>query len=153
VWKDIMSRVDIKDNEKRAVQKIVDWALLEDTGKMFNEPRRSFSVPAILGGYFEANGQDSLKQTLFGFELLDALLVSQKNEVHVEDIWASRIEFASIYGRGVALRGTARQLEPYAYKQGADIVLVVNENDTYQTIRASGTSDIDLTPTYERLRK
>lgn len=152
VWKDIMTRVEIPEREKRAVQKIVDWALLEDTGKMFNEPRRAFSVPAILGGYFDGHGADSLQQTMFGFDLLDSLIVSQRNEVHVEDIWASRTEFDSRYGRAVAMRGTARQMEPYAYGQGFDLVLVVNDGDTYQTIRAKGNSDIDLTPTAEALK-
>lgn len=152
VWKDIRDRIAIDPRERRAVEKIVSWVLLEDTGKLNAEPYRFFSVPAMIEGFFDGRGRDSLATTMFGFEILDALIVAQRNEVLIEDDWKDRIEFDSRYGRAVAVVGTARQIDAYGYSHGFPLVVVVNPDRTYHTVRADAASDIDLTPTWEKLR-
>ncbi len=151
VWNDIKGRAALDAKETRAVEKIVAWVLLEDTGKLNAEPYRFFSVPAIIEGYFDGHGRDSKAVTEFGFAMLDALLLAQRNEVRIEDDWNGRVEFESRWGRAVAIVGTARQIDAYAYSRGIPLVVIVNPDRTYHTIRADAASPIDLTPAWEKI--
>ena len=152
VWKDIGPKAAIDARERRAVEKIVAWVFLEDTGKLNAEPYRFFSVPAMIEGYFDSRGRDSKTVTQFCFDMLDAMIVAQRNEVLIEDDWKKRIEFDSRYGRAVAVVGTARQIDAFGYSHGFPLVAIVNPDRTYHTIRADAASDIDLTPTWEKIR-
>lgn len=153
VWKDIRDRITLDDRERRAVGKVVSWVLLEDTGKLNAEPYRFFSVPAMIEGYFDSKGRDSHATTMFGFEILDSLIVAQRNEVLIEEDWKSRIEFDSRYGRAVAVVGNARQIDAYGYSHGFPLVVVMSPEGNYHTARANASSDIDLTPAWEKLKQ
>jgi len=153
VWKDIVTKVQIDPVEMQAVQKVVDWAFLEDTGRLGAEVRRAFTVPAILEGYYTGNNRDSLELTMFGFTLLDAVVMSQRNEVKIENAWATRKEFTSRYGKTVAVRGDARGLDSYAYSHGFDLIAIMDTSGKYHTYRANANSNIDLTPTRDLLAK
>ena len=153
VWKDILTKVQIDPSERMAVQKIVDWAFLEDTGRLGAEARRSFAVPAIIEGYFDGHDRDSFAVTQFGFTLLDAVVTAQRNEVKIENAWAARKEFVSRYGRAVAVIGDARGLDSYAYNRGFDLIAIMDGSGRYHTYRANANTDIDLTPTRDLLAK
>jgi hypothetical protein len=152
VWKDVQDKVRVDDVTRAAIGRIVEWVLLEDTGKLNTEPHRFFSVPSMIDGFFDGHDRDSAATNAFGFTMLDALLVSQRNEVRIAQDWKGRVEFDSRYGRAVAVVGQARQVDAYAYAKGFPLVLIMSADRTYHTIRADANSDIDLTPTWEKIR-
>ncbi len=139
--------------EKRAVEKIVEWVFQEDTGRLGTIPYRAFTVPSIIEGYFDGHDRDSHATTEFGFAMLDALIVMQRNQVLLEDDWKNRIEFDSRFGRAVAIVGNSRQMDSYAYAQGFPLVVIMQPGGTYHTIRASAASNTDLTTVYEELHR
>ncbi len=153
VWKDILTKVQFDPAEQKAVQKIVDWAFLEDTGRLGAEARRSFAVPAMIEGFYDGHSRDSLQVTVFGFTMLDAIVVAQRNEVKIENAWATRKEFTSRYGKTVAVVGDARGLDAYAYGRGFDLIAIMDTSGKYHTYRANATSTIDLTTTRDLLAK
>lgn len=143
----------VPESDARALGKIVDWVLLEDTGKLNSMPHRSFSIPAIIEGHFDRVNRDSAAVTELVFTILDDLLLMQRNEVIVEDAWAKRVEFDSRFGRAAAVSAKARQLDAYAYSHGVPLILIVDPDLTYHTFRADAASDIDLTPVWEKLKE
>jgi hypothetical protein len=143
----------VPEAESRAWAKIVDWVLLEDTGKLNSMANRSFSIPAIIEGHFDRVNRDSADVTSLVFTILDDLLLMQKNEVIVEDAWAKRVEFDSRFGRAAAVSAKARQLDAYAYSHGVPLILIVDPALTYHTFRADAASDIDLTSVWEKLKE
>lgn len=154
VWKHAEPRAAIADPiEKRAIRKMVAWVFQEDTGRLNTVPYRAFTAPSIIEGYFDGHDRDSAKTAEFGFAMLDALLMTQKNEVRLEDDWANRKEFASRWGKAVAVVGASRQIDSYAYGRGFPLAVIMDPNATYHTIRADASSDIDLASVYEALRK
>lgn len=151
VFKHILSKVTLDPREERAVRKIVDWTFLEDTGRLSTVPYRDFTLPVLIE-LFPASEDSDRKVTELGFAILDALLVVQRNVVLVEDDWAKRIEFDSRYGRAVALESAARKVDTFAYAKGFGLVVIVDPDRTYHTIRADAASSIDLTPAWEAIK-
>jgi hypothetical protein len=149
----LKEKAAVPDGDARAFAKIVDWVLLEDTGKLNSMANRSFSIPAIIEGHFDRVNRDSASVTELVFTILDDLLLMQKNEVTVEDAWAKRVEFDSRFGRTAAVSAKARQLDAYAYSHGCPLVLIVDPALTYHTFRADAASDIDLTSVWEKLKE
>lgn len=153
VFKDLVRLVDFEEDEQKALQKMVDWVLQEDTGHLNTIPWRTFAVPAILDGFFLSHERDSEAQTRFGYELLDALLVMQRNDVKLDAAWETRVEFTSRYGRAAAFSDTIRQMDAYAYVRGVKVVVIVNPDMSFHTIRADADSDVDLSDVFETLKK
>lgn len=143
----------VPEADARAYAKIVEWVLLEDTGRLNVMANRSFSIPAVIEGHFDRVNRDSTDVTALTFTILDDLFVMQKNAVVVEDAWATRVEFDSRFGRAAAVAANARQLDSYAYSHGVPLVLIVDSDLTYHTFRADAASDIDLTPVWEKLKE
>lgn len=152
VFADLANRVPLDPMERNALEKLVDWVLQEDMGKLATVPYRQCTVPAMLEAFYDTNGKDSRKSTEFGFALLDVIIVSQRNEALRERDWATRTEFESRFGRAAAVASDVRQIDNYAYSQGFPLVVVVNTAGTYQSIRAQAGSEIDLAPIYEKLK-
>lgn len=152
VFNHIKEKTSLDPMEQRALQKLVDWVFLEDTGKLSTVDFRDFTVPVLIELYPAGPGSDA-KVTELGFAILDAMLVVQRNAVRVEDDWAKRKEFASRYGKAVAIESEARKLDTFAYAKGFDIAVIVDHKRAYNTVRASADSSIDLTQAYETLKK
>ncbi|MEY4723772.1 MAG: hypothetical protein RLZZ324_1285 [Candidatus Parcubacteria bacterium] len=152
VWKDVSPAAGLDADEHAAYQKIVDWSLKIDLGKTMSDAGESFTVPALLDGYFATHDRDSATLTTFGFELLDALLEVQRGEVRIEKAWAARKEFTTPWGMGVAVRGAPKSFDSFAYAHGAVVVVLVNAENTYHSIRASADSPTDLTAAAEAVK-
>ncbi len=150
VFKHIASRVEIPPQERRALQKIADWVLLQDTGKLNAAPQHEFSVPVILEGEYDRT-RDNGAVVDFGFAILDALLIGQRNVVKIEDDWQKRVEFVSRFGKAVAIESKTRGMDAHAYALGIPLVVIADDTG-YRTIRADALSDIDLTPVYETIK-
>lgn len=147
----VKEKVAFDPLELRAVAKIVDWVLLEDTGKLNTIEQRDFTVPVLIELYPIGPGSD-VKVSELGFAILDGILVVQRNAVLIEDDWSGRKEFASRYGKAVAIGSGARKIDTYAYANGFDLAVIADPARHYLAVRASADSDIDLTPLHEQLK-
>jgi len=153
VFKHIREHVDLEPRTERALDKIVQWVLLEDTGRLTKIDQRDFTVPIILKGEYERTKRDSGAVVELGLKMLDALLPGQLNQVRVEEDWETRTEFDSRFGRAVALESDASGIDSFAYKKGIPLVVQINAGSRYHGIRADAGSDIDLTPVYDELMR
>ncbi len=139
--------------ELQALEWLVEWVRLEDTGQLNKLQWRDFSVPTILEYDFNNHDRDSAAATELGFRILEAALAGQKNAVVREADWGKRIEFESIFGKAVGLETSARDIDSVAYFRGFDLVVYVNKEHTYHNIRAAADSGIDLTPVWLEIKQ
>lgn len=151
VFRHVREQVDLEPQTERALEKIVQWVLLEDTGLLAKIEQRDFTVPIILKGEYERAKRDSGAVVELGLKMLDALLPGQLNQVQVEEDWESRTEFVSRFGLAAALESDSSGMDFFAYKKGFPLVVQINAGSRYHGIRADADSDIDLTPVYEEL--
>lgn len=137
VFKFLQQTIELSEDTERALEKIVAWVLLEDTGQLATIEQRDFAVPAILKGEYERTDRDSGAVVILGFQLLDALLVTQLNIVQLERDWTKRIEFESRFGSAVALSSDASSADSFAYRQGFVLLANINNSGRYhsRTIR------------------
>lgn len=153
VYIDLKERGLIPETDLAGLEKLVAWALLEDTGKLTTMEHREFAIPIVLQNFFIARDRDSHAVAELGFMMLDAMLVSAKNVAQIERDWENRIAFTSRFGAAVALISGTRDLEAYAYVRGFDVVAIINPAKTFHNIRAKAGTPIDLTSAYEELKK
>lgn len=137
--------------ELRALEKLVNWVRLGDTGQLNKIEWHDFTVAVILNSQCIASGHDQASVMRLGFSILDALLESQKNAARLEADWPKRVEFESDFGRAVALITSAREADSYAFSHGFDVAVYINEERTYHNIRAAADSRVDLAPIYAKI--
>lgn len=147
----VRERASLDSNVVTALQRIVDWVLLEDTGKLALMEYRDFCIPSVLRGEYDRAGKDSHAVASIGFAMLDALLHAQLNNIRLEKDWEKRMEFESMFGKAVALETSAHDADVFAYRKGFDVAVTINVAHSYHSIRAKADSNIDLTPVYEEL--
>ena len=153
VYHHINSTVVLNANERKALDKLVDWVREEDTGKFLADANRSFAIPSILDDQFFAKGRDSEEVYQLGSTILDALLIGMRNQVELSAIWTKRVEFDSVFGNAVALVGNAREAENMAYSKGFMVFVRQSDDSEYTEIKAQAKSDIDLTSLRDKLVK
>ncbi len=137
--------------EREALNRLVNYVRLGDTGQLHKVDWHDFTVPVILNNHRLVSGNDSDAVMRLGFTILDALLHAQKNAVQLEADWAKRVEFQSDFGKAVALVTSAREADSYAFRQGFDVIIYVDERRTYHNVRAAADSRVDLTPVYVKI--
>ncbi|MBN1585654.1 hypothetical protein JW899_04815 [Candidatus Uhrbacteria bacterium] len=144
VYAYINDSVVLNVNERKALDKLVEWVRMEDTGRFLADQYRPFSVPSILEGQFLAKGRDSEAVYGLGTAILDTLLIVMRNQVDLEADWERRVEFDSAVGRAVAMTSDVRRVENYAYRMGFPVFVRQTRDGRYTEIRAAADSDIDL---------
>ncbi len=105
VWIDVAGKV-VDNIEKLALQRIVDWVTLEDTGRLPIEKYSEFSVPAFIRPA-DSSQTGSTKAVEMGSEILDRILNVVKNTEQAKVDWEERIEFESQFGKAVAIKSNA----------------------------------------------
>ncbi|MEA3249664.1 MAG: hypothetical protein U9Q03_04910 [Patescibacteria group bacterium] len=149
----VREKASLEGNITKALGRVVDWVLLEDTGKLAMIEYRDFSVSAVLRGEYDRAGKDSHAVASIGFAILDALLHTQFNLIRLEKDWEKRIEFESMVGLAVAIETSAHDADVFAYRKGFNLVVTMNVAHSYHSIRASVESGIDLTPINDELKR
>lgn len=152
VLKHLKSGSLIPESDLPAIERLVGWVKLEDTGRLFKVEKREFTVPVILEHFYDHVGGDSAQETDLAFKMLEGLFLGQRNWLAVENDWKNRVEFESVFGPAVALKSDARSIDAYAYSHGFDLVVYVNKSRSYHNIRAAAESRIDLTPIHLELQ-
>jgi hypothetical protein len=153
VFAHVRENASLESNVVTALQAMVDWVLLEDTGQLAQMEYRDFCIPSVLRGEYDRAGKDSPAVVSIGFGMLDALLHTQLNRIRLENDWQKRVEFESMFGQAVAMETSANDADVFAYRKGFKLVVTLNVAHSYHSIRASADSDIDLTPVFEEITR
>lgn len=153
VWQGLPDKDKMSDEERKAIDKLVDWVRDEDLGLHMDEPRRAFTVPAIIDGWYLFHDKNSSVAVGLGTRIIDALMYGQRELVRLEVDWEKRVEFDSRFGRAVALQTDTDRASEFAYQKGFDLAVIMNRAHTYRTIRAKAESPIDLTDVAEAIEK
>lgn len=139
--------------QKVALEGLVRWVRDEDVGLHDAVENRAFSIAAILRSHFDLHGNDSRELVCFGFSLLDDIFAAMVNSETVGEDWQRRVEFESLWGRAVAVESAAYGVDDFAYQQGFSLLVLLNPVRGFRAYRAAARSDVDLTATYEVLRR
>lgn len=153
VYKHVLASVEIPEAERRAVDKLVAWTKEEDMGRLLAEPRREFSIPAMLQVAYFSNGRESAPVLRMGFDIIDAVMIGLRNHALIDVDWADRIEYTSRFGKAIGIRTDAQEFPPFAYAKGFDLVVLTGKDTKYATIRAAATTDTDLTAVRDAIAK
>lgn len=149
----LKERVTFDEETVLALDALVEWVRLEDTGMLKTMEYREYSVPVVIRWEYERAGGDSSAVAALGFSILDVLLEIRRNGVLIERDWNERVEFDSRYGRAVAVMTDAKDIDAFAYDKGFDVIAYVNRAKDYHNIKARAESAVDLGPVNEELKK
>ncbi len=82
---------------------------------------------------------------------LDAWYAHEVRQVQLGEAFASRIEFHTPWGRGIAMQGPYGGSSAMAYRAGAVLAVYREERHNWMGIAAQSRSSVDLTPLAEAL--
>ena len=135
---------------QKALDRLVEWNKLIDTGKAQNSEFDEFSVQAFIRTK-DSLPQSSQKSVELGREILDRILaVLQKKQQSYKD-WEKRVEFTSKFGKSFAIVSETVDRE-FCREQGGDLFLMYNPK--YKSVQFFTPSfSIDLEPLYKKLKE
>lgn len=135
---------------QKALDELVDWNRLIDTGRGPDSEFIEFSVQAFIRGK-DNKSESSKKSVELGIEILDRILgVLQKKQQSIKD-WEKKQEFESRFGRSFAVISETVDRE-FCRRQGGDLFLMYNpKHKSVQFFTPS--FEIDLEPLYKRLKE
>lgn len=152
VWKDILSsHLAPKDEiEKKALEELVEWNRLIDTGQAPSSDFSEYSLQSILRP--PVNDDDTSKKSVeLGEEILDKLFAIIKNKKKAEADWEKRIEFESSFGNTVAIKSDAVGRAFVKQKKGANLFLMLDPK--YGSVQFFTPKDLDLEPIYKKIKQ
>ncbi|EKD22751.1 MAG: hypothetical protein ACD_83C00284G0003 [uncultured bacterium] len=135
------------------MDRIVEYVLREDTGKLVEMTDRIFSVQNILWGYYDDNKQSSEKMIEFGQSIIDALFSEQQKQVNLETAWKTKKSFQTKWGRAVAIKADEKGLSGLAFQKGYELIIGVNPKNGYHGFRAKAQGKVDLTEIYQKIKE
>lgn len=154
VYQDLMHRGLIPNEkfEDKAVEWLVEYGHKEDTGQWeITDPQyTSFSIPAILRGYWLLHKDDELMLRR-GIEIIDAVVRQLDERAKFDIDWDKRIEFDTKWGKAVAVHSSYRGSDAFAYHLGFVLRVQTDPTKPFGDFRGVATSNVDLTPLYEKL--
>ncbi len=133
---------------QKALEKLINWNQLIDTGKAPSSEFDEFSVQAYLRP-LDSNPQTSQKAVELGSEVLDRILeVLKRNEQSQVD-WEKRIEFETKFGKSYAIVSGAVD-RAFCKKQDGNLFLMVDPK--YKSVQFYSDSS-DLEPIYQKVKE
>lgn len=133
---------------EKALQKLIKWNQLIDTGKAEIHQINEFSVPAFLRP-LDGNPETSKKAVELGGEILDRILeVLKRNEQSLID-FEKRVEFETRFGKSIAV--TSETIDrSFCKKQDGELFLMHDPKyNSYQFY--SDTHDLE--PIYQKVKE
>lgn len=129
--------------EIKALDRLVDWNKLVDTGQAPDSEFNEFSVQAFIRP-LDSNSETSTKAVLLGGEILDRILqVLKRKEQSIID-WEKAVEFESGFGKSFAVSSETINRE-FCREKGGDLFLMIDpEHESVQFF----SPDKDLEPIY-----
>lgn len=134
---------------KNALDRLVEWNQLIDTGKAPDCQFDEFSVQAFIR-VKDGKPENSLKSVELGIEILDRILVVLKRKQQSLKDWEGRVEFKSRFGRSFAVVSETVDRE-FCREQGGELFLMYNpKHKSVQLFTPS--FEIDLKPIYDYVK-
>ncbi|MBI2599634.1 hypothetical protein HYW43_01800 [Candidatus Daviesbacteria bacterium] len=134
---------------QKALEKLVQWNQLVDTGRAPGSEFDEFSVQSFIRSKDNSN-ESSQKSVELGSEILERILkVLKRKQQSIKD-WEKRIEFESKFGKSIAVVSETVNRE-FCREQGGDLFLMYDsKNKGVQFFTPS--FDIDLEPIYQKVK-
>ncbi len=149
VWEDLRRRRLLPQDrlEAKALQAVVYFVLEGDLGKHIGPPEWAYSLDNLIRWI-----PDSRERIRSGSILLEALLNFFKARFTLDRDWKRRKEFKTRWGRGVGLISTASGTLR-AYADGLTVVVQIDPQHGYRSIRARADSRVNLTRAWKRVQQ
>lgn len=150
VWKDIKDKgLAPKEIEFKALEELVEWNNLIDTGQAPNYEFSEFSVQSFIRP-LDSKAETSQKALQLGEEILDRILNVLKRKQQSLLDWENRVEFTSKFGKSYAVSSEAVD-RAFCKKMGGDLFIIYNPK--YKSVQFfTPSQEIDLTPIYEKVK-
>lgn len=135
---------------KKALERLVEWNKLVDTGKAPDSLYDEFSVQSFIR---VQNGtpQSSKRSVELGMEILDRILEVLKRKEQAEVDWEKRIEFDSKFGKTYAVVSETINRE-FCREKGGDLFLMYDPK--YKSVQFFTPSfKVDLKPIYDEVKR
>ncbi len=138
------------DITRGALDRLIEWNKLVDTGKAPGSEFDEFSVQSFIRSK-DNSRESSQKSVELGSEVLDRILkVLKRKQQSIKD-WEKRIEFESEFGKAYAVISATINREFCRDKDG-DLYLMYDPK--YKSVQYFTPSfDIDLEPIYSKVRQ
>lgn len=134
---------------QKALEKLVEWNKLVDTGKAPNSEFDEFSVQAYIRCK-DSSPQNSLASVQLGTDILNRILVVLKRKQQSIKDWDKRVEFQTKFGKSFAVVSESVDRE-FCREQEGDLFLMYNPK--YHSVQFFTPSfEIDLEPIYLKLK-
>lgn len=136
------------DLTKKALEKLINWNFLIDTGKAPNCEFDEFSVQSFIRTK-DSKDETSLKSVELGEEILDRILeVLKRKEQSILD-WEKRVEFQSKFGKSFAVSSETVDRE-FCREQDGKLFLMYDPK--FKSIQFFG-PELDLEPIYSKVKQ
>lgn len=134
---------------RKALEKLIQWNRLIDTGKAPDSQFNEFSVQAFIRCK-DSNAENSQKSVDLGIEILNRILsVLKRREQSIKD-WENRVEFQTSFGKSFAIVSETVDRE-FCREQGGDLFLIYHPK--YKSVQFFTPSfKIDLEPIFKKLK-
>lgn len=133
-----------------ALEKLVDWNRLIDTGKAPDCQFDEFSIQAFIRCK-DGNKENSQKSVELGIEILERILVVLKRRQQSYKDWEKRVEFKNKFGKSFAIISETIDRE-FCREQKGDLFLMYHpKHKSVQYFTPS--FEIDLEPIYRKVKE
>lgn len=133
---------------QRALEKLINWNLLIDTGKAASPQFDEFSVQSFIRTK-DNSAQTSLKSVEMGREILDRILeVLKRKEQSIID-WEKRKEFETKFGKSYGVVSETVDRE-FCREQDGSLYLMYDPK--FKSVQFFG-PEVDLEPTYKKVKE
>lgn len=152
VWKDFVAQGILPKDEitLKALEQIVGWNTLIDLGRFPGGQYEEFSVPSFIRSK-DSSIESSKKTVELGFEILDRILQVLKSKQKSIKDYASRIEFDTLFGPGVAVESENVDRDFCRNQKGNLFIIIDPKHKSVQYFTPS--FEIDLEPIYLKLKQ
>lgn len=135
---------------QKALERLVEWNKLIDTGRAPNSEFDEFSIQSIIRCK-DSTPENSQKSYQLGEELLERILiVLQRKQQGLKD-WKDRVEFETKFGKSYAVTSQSIDRE-FCRDRGGDLFLIYNPK--WKSVQYFTPSfEIDLEPIYRKLKE
>jgi hypothetical protein len=136
------------DATKKALEKLIHWNFLIDTGRGSNSEFDEFSVQSFIRTK-DSKDDSSLKSVELGREVLDRILeVLIKKEQSILD-WEKRVEFESKFGKGYGVESETVNREFCREQDGEIYIMVDPKNKGVQYF----SPQVDIEEIYKKVKE
>lgn len=134
---------------KNALEKLVEWNKLIDTGKAPLHEFSEFSMQSFIRP-LDSKRETSLKAIQLGEEILDRILAVLKRKQQSLKDWKKAVEFSSKFGKAYAVVSETVD-RAFCKKIGGDLFLIYNPK--YRSVQYFTPSDFDLESIYKKVKE